>query len=679
MIHTFYIPFNQKSFNMKKLLLIIIISFSINLLKVNAQYSIDAGKDTTISCGGAADLFAKVSDWVLLRKDQAGQEYILSSVYFLNADTGFVVGNYGIILKTTNGGISWTELICNTWDMMPFNSVFFTNIDTGYIAGYWGLVKTIDGGNNWTFLNTGTTGSLSSIYFTNDYTGYVAGDGKILKTTDAVVTWNQLSTQEKVYKVYFVNFNLGFARGINGTILKTTNAGNTWQSLNTGVSWPVTVLCFPDENTGYALGYVNDDPKIIKTTDGGKSWTEIIAPQKSMQATIYFTDANTGYFFKSYEESEQQIFKTTDGGISWTCSTPELTYYGGIKSIFFTNSNTGYGVGGSGQIIKYKKPQQFSYSWSPSEGLNATNIPNPVAKPSITTIYTVTVTTDFGLPIVDSVKVNYNNINAIEICYVEFDTLTYKNKINWSTNISEVMDSIHIYSEVSTDVWKLIGTVSSKQNNFIDMGSNPFNQSYSYKISVKDTCGNETVYSDSHTTITLLSMFDQGTNAYGFTWSAYKGINISNYYLYGVKSDGKEIMIGSVPGNQYFYNYTNPYPGFIKYFIGFNTSPCNYKSNHLVKSNYVQIFTGINDNDIINNIVSVYPNPAKDLVDINFKGFIEKDKISINLYNVTGGLIETIPFESPLTKFDISDLSKGVYILKISNKNSVAFKKIVKE
>ncbi len=52
---------------------------------------------------------------------------------------------------------------------------------------------------------------------------------------------------------------------------------------------------------------------------------------------------------------------------------------------------------------------QFTYTWSPNNGtLNATNIPNPVAKPLVTTKYFVTVTDANGCSSVDSVTITVN-------------------------------------------------------------------------------------------------------------------------------------------------------------------------------------------------------------------------------------------------------------------------------
>lgn len=57
----------------------------------------------------------------------------------------------------------------------------------------------------------------------------------------------------------------------------------------------------------------------------------------------------------------------------------------------------------------------FSYSWSPSVGLNLTNVSNPTATPSVTTDYSVTVTDANGCTASDVVRVNVNPVPAFTV------------------------------------------------------------------------------------------------------------------------------------------------------------------------------------------------------------------------------------------------------------------------
>ena len=70
---------------------------------------------------------------------------LLRSVCFIDENTGFIVGEFGTILKTTNGGTTWTSISSGTGNTLY--SVKFPDATTGYIAGDNGtIMKTADGG-----------------------------------------------------------------------------------------------------------------------------------------------------------------------------------------------------------------------------------------------------------------------------------------------------------------------------------------------------------------------------------------------------------------------------------------------------------------------------------------------------------------------------------------------------
>ena len=71
------------------------------------------------------------------------------------------------------------------------NDVDFVDASTGYAVGESGtILKTTDGGENWTTLDPGIIVYFTSVDFIDAYTGYAAGDDlwkwgfRILKTTD---------------------------------------------------------------------------------------------------------------------------------------------------------------------------------------------------------------------------------------------------------------------------------------------------------------------------------------------------------------------------------------------------------------------------------------------------------------------------------------------------------------
>lgn len=74
-----------------------------------------------------------------------------------------------------------------------------------------------------------------------------------------------------------------------------------------------------------------------------------------------------------------------------------------------------------------------------------------------------------------------------------------------------------------------------------------------------------------------------------------------------------------------------------------------------------------------NSMLSVYPNPAKDLLNVTYDKNIERAEI----YDVYGRLVKT--FTTVGNTINISDLSTGVYMINFTTEDGVCVKKIVKE
>ena len=268
----------------------------------------------------------------------SGTNYCLHSVCFPNANTGYVVGGYfmgdrGIILKTIDAGKTWTVLLTGN-DGLWFNSVCFTDANTGYVTenffgfplynNYGAIIKTTDGGITWSTLPPGRNDSFSLVYFTDTNTGYAIGSYdtvifyptfgcNILKTIDAGETWTEtLNGGCFVNSVYFTDANTGYF--VNpGSIHKTVDAGTTWTFL-TGIDADIKSVYFTDSNIGYIVGvygeYDLEEGRIFKTTDAGAAWTALSTGSIPGLNSVYFTDANTGYAVGNHGT----ILKTTNGG-----------------------------------------------------------------------------------------------------------------------------------------------------------------------------------------------------------------------------------------------------------------------------------------------------------------------------------------------------------------------------
>lgn len=111
--------------------------------------------------------------------------------------------------------------------------VFFVDSLKGWVCGDSGIIlHTSDGGNHWFRKNTGTSLRLEDLFFWDELNGWAVGDsGVVLHTDNGGTTWNrqQTHTNKSLHKVQFVSPFKGFASGW-GINLRTTNGGVTWDS-----------------------------------------------------------------------------------------------------------------------------------------------------------------------------------------------------------------------------------------------------------------------------------------------------------------------------------------------------------------------------------------------------------------------------------------------------------------
>lgn len=305
----------------------------------------------------------------------------LWSTFFIDDNTGWIVGSDGFIKKTSNAGLDWVEQVSGT--TLTFRSVQFMNQNVGWICGEAGLIiKTTDGGQSWIELTTGTTELLTDLHFADQNIGYVVGYNEtILKTTDGGANWVSQSSGSSfdLFSVDFVDALIGYAVGgrDSSNFLKTTDGGLNWtkKTLNLGSLNTPILNCveFVDANVGYIGSegqFLNHSGNISKTTDGGETWnsttlwkpTQIESSEHPVEdntldvqkgiRSIYFKDTNNGYAVGGTRDGWwRSIFATTDAGATWQkkYGYSEQT---GLLSVFINSNGKGLAVGYSGVIYK---------------------------------------------------------------------------------------------------------------------------------------------------------------------------------------------------------------------------------------------------------------------------------------------------------------------------------------
>ena len=204
----------------------------------------------------------------------AGRNY--NGVFFANTTTVYAVGgnlsnnSAQTIIKSTDAGLTWTLQmdLPGSW----LHAVFFTSSNTGYAVGDNGVVlKTTNGGGGWTPLTlTGnfTTRNYNSLYFFNDNTGFIVGGypsndsiETILKTTDGGGTWQVTMDQlgPMFNSISFGDSTHAYVVGNSATIMFSGDGGNNWNNVNLGAVAPpdslkLNAVFFLDSAYGLAVG-----------------------------------------------------------------------------------------------------------------------------------------------------------------------------------------------------------------------------------------------------------------------------------------------------------------------------------------------------------------------------------------------------------------------------------------
>jgi photosystem II stability/assembly factor-like uncharacterized protein len=339
------------------------------------------------------------------------QNVELNSIFFTNANTGFIAG-LGIILKTTDGGENWQQVYEDTTQSFDLESVAFADANTGVAVGYSSvsgieglIMRSTDGGENWTPQPVSANFALNDIDFVNDTLGFTVGNsGLILKTTNAGETWVPLASgvTMNLNGVSMVDAQTAYATGYSGAsnsgVLKTTNGGNSWM-----LSPPERVIgvSFTSPDTGY-VGWTDPaETAIYRTTDGGANWDYRLVDSGSIFQSIFFTATDTGYVAGYHSGGVNGgIFETTDGGDHWARAVQPARR---VVDIYFSSATTGYAL-----------TQDSLYKKEPFLGIENTTTP-PLVNffqlfPNYTNPFNSSTEIRYSIPISEKVTLTIHNI-----------------------------------------------------------------------------------------------------------------------------------------------------------------------------------------------------------------------------------------------------------------------------
>ena len=241
----------------------------------------------------------------------------VTSLYFTDPKTGWAVGRNSTLLKTTDGGLEWSKVesiekliglqVESSNYNFGFSDIHFVDAEHGWLIGNFygrarsdigGIFATSDGGATWrrvpvtfqTQHNTGrfTSGLLHSVHFADLNTGSVTGemfdgDGRFfftLHTRNGGLTWDQFRTPSR--------------------------ATHSSQFLDPANGW--TAAFAPREGAAEAVVY---DTTLMRTENGGMSWRNDFVARGRRIRGVFFLSPTKGWavgdrgMILSYEEKSK--------------------------------------------------------------------------------------------------------------------------------------------------------------------------------------------------------------------------------------------------------------------------------------------------------------------------------------------------------------------------------------
>lgn len=312
---------------------------------------------------------AQAQQWTPL---SSGTTIQLNDVFFTSADTGYVVGNDSLLLRTTDRGNTW--LPANPVpNLAPGDlaSIWMFNNGNGFATGvYQGTVaQTTNSGSSWNN-NSGANNPCypDGLFFNSPSDGYLYGQGCFGGAYVSHWSGSSWGQDQLLDFTLLSNFSYVHVTGMaknpaTGTTLAVCNGGKIFSSVTNFQTWDTVPQ--PDTANFSAIDYAGGSTYFAVATDANFSNVYIstddgqtFAPDPTFTFTFFypgFHDVDmlsngfgvVGGFSQTTGGGFLQIRNTTGWGLQYQ-DVPQI-----IRAVFVVDSTLAFAVGDSGSIYRY--------------------------------------------------------------------------------------------------------------------------------------------------------------------------------------------------------------------------------------------------------------------------------------------------------------------------------------
>lgn len=307
-------------------------------------------------------------------------ENTASSIFFLDARHGFVVGDSGLSVRTTDGGDTWNSLALeDTLGVRFLNSIHFYDEKYGVIAGFNYFYVTSDGGTTWISrpIASGQTVFFALMVSPTRFIGF-GPTGSVYESDDFGATIVNSAIPASEFHGYFRHAvwlpEIGaIAVGEQGTICSYAMEKG-WRMVTS--CWTKDDGTLADSQSGKLLivsAHWRSANVSSQSTDGGRLWTSATIPGQSFAGIHFYTSDSARIF---HETNLSQSLMTTDGGRGWVTAgiaePPPYTRRWSSGWIHFSAEGTGYSGNEDGILRSTDHGKTWQYSdFTPSGDISS--------------------------------------------------------------------------------------------------------------------------------------------------------------------------------------------------------------------------------------------------------------------------------------------------------------------
>ncbi len=593
--------------------------------------------------------------------------------------------NYVISGHQDNGtnllnGATWTEVYGGDGADCFVDWSNNVNLVESYVQGDFN--RSSNSGGSWTSISAGLAGTAAwvapIIQDPNVSTTYYCGYQQVYKSLNKGTTWTQIGTisgsAQFLYLAAAPSNSLVLYASSASSLNKTINGGTSWVGITTGLptsAGQITQIAVDNTNSNNVFvtfsGYSTGN-KVFNSVNGGSTWTNISAglPNLPVNCIIYKKNSNNaiyvgtdvGVYYKDGSMSSFTPFMTglpnvvvNDFEIFYPTNKLRAATYGrGVwesdlysdplspPSSAYTTSSASLCINTPAVLNDQSSNTPTAWSWTLTGSTPATSsVKNPTVTYNAVGIYTISLTS--------------SNINGSSTVYTNTIAVVASPTISLtSATICSSSPVLVTASGASTYVWSngftnasivVTPTITTVYTCTGSVGSCTSVKSTTVSVGVPPSIP----------TITQVGLVLNSSSATGNQW-----------YFNGV------LIVGATAQS-----YTATQDG--NYSVTVTNAAGCYASSNSTNVNSV----GFEELSFINS-VSISPNPAKDVLFLNTNSKEQKSVLYV-VYSVNGQLVKqgNVTLNSGKESISITDLSKGVYEIKVSVDKNTAIFKFIKE